>query len=390
MKKLILLITICIVAFSCNTDDSNPRIIESTPELLETIDFSATLQENPAPNQTIGFIEVTSNSQSLTYTITQQSNLGALNLNTTTGELTVADALQFDFEANEQITATVVIADGVDEVESTITINLQDVFYENDLILRRINHLTSLCQGVSSDNRVIILFDNYQMMRGVQYNGFFYGFTFEIAAHNGAHITQFRANFGSGGGSLAETFNLNYGPGDLIIDMEHIITDDSGITTTRNYDFQHLANKITMVETSSGNSIHMYTNNNGSVSRYENIDGVMDFVYDANDNLLSKLSSDGASIEYTYDTKRNPFPTLTPLNWGAVMNIYNALCFNESWFFVDRNKRNDGVWFSKNNILDVSWSGSHIVNYTYSYNSDGFPVIKQSSCENNMHSYFYQ
>ena len=94
-----LLLALLIVTYSCSNDDDDVPIIN-----LE--DLEVTIDENPTNGQIIGTVQSNSNS-SLTFSITSQTPSGALNIDASSGELTVADAALFDFETNPIITATV-------------------------------------------------------------------------------------------------------------------------------------------------------------------------------------------------------------------------------------------------------------------------------------------
>lgn len=88
-------------------------------------DVEVTIDENPADGQSIGTIAVDGEG-TLSFSITSQTPQGALSINESTGELTVADAALFDFETNPVITATVSIDNATNTVTSTVSINLSD------------------------------------------------------------------------------------------------------------------------------------------------------------------------------------------------------------------------------------------------------------------------
>ena len=74
--------------------------------------------------KSIGTVQVDGSGAS-GFSITSQTPTGALSINPSTGELTVADATLFDFEINPVITATVAVVDAVNT--GTVTINLRNV-----------------------------------------------------------------------------------------------------------------------------------------------------------------------------------------------------------------------------------------------------------------------
>lgn len=120
MKKTIrlinvLLLTFLIITYSCKKDD----------EIVVTLDdLEVTIDENPTDGQVIGTVQG-NGANSFTFSIDSQSPNGALNINTSTGELTVADPTLFDFETNPAITATVSANEA--QNTATVTINLNDV-----------------------------------------------------------------------------------------------------------------------------------------------------------------------------------------------------------------------------------------------------------------------
>ncbi len=88
--------------------------------------LTADIDENPTSGQVIGTIQASS-SGSLSYAITFQSTAGALSIDQTTGEITVADASLFDFETTPSMFATISVDNGVYSVSATATITINDV-----------------------------------------------------------------------------------------------------------------------------------------------------------------------------------------------------------------------------------------------------------------------
>lgn len=118
INKLIFVVLITsFLSTSCSNDDNN-----STSINLQN--FTATIDENPTNGQVIGAVQ-SNTTNTVTFSISTQSPSGALEINATTGELTVLDETLFDFETNPTITATV-SATGASN-QSTVTINLDNV-----------------------------------------------------------------------------------------------------------------------------------------------------------------------------------------------------------------------------------------------------------------------
>lgn len=101
---------------SCSSDDG---IL-----LVNLQDLTISLDENPADGNAVGMVQ--SDSPTTNFSITSQTPAGALVINATTGELTVADASIFDFETNPNITANVTADNAANP--AIITINLNNLF----------------------------------------------------------------------------------------------------------------------------------------------------------------------------------------------------------------------------------------------------------------------
>lgn len=120
MKKTIKLINAVLLIFlittyGCKKDD----------EIVITLDdFEVTIDENPTDGQVVGTVQG-NGTNTFTFSIDSQTPNGALNINASTGELTVADPTLFDFETNPTITATVSASEA--QNTATVTINLNDI-----------------------------------------------------------------------------------------------------------------------------------------------------------------------------------------------------------------------------------------------------------------------
>ena len=96
--------------------------------MLTTEDIAFELAENSVQNgDIIGTVPGSSDQGAVTFSFFSQSAEGALSINSTTGELSVADFTKFDFEANSAITAEVIVTFDQISKSSTVTINLTDV-----------------------------------------------------------------------------------------------------------------------------------------------------------------------------------------------------------------------------------------------------------------------
>ncbi|MFT5668871.1 MAG: hypothetical protein ACI9DK_003076, partial [Vicingaceae bacterium] len=91
-------------------------------------DFAITMAENPSNNQEIGTVIATTEKGYITYTLTSQSPVGSLNIDASSGTLSVNDATLFNYEINPIITATVEASNGKNSAISNVTITLSDVY----------------------------------------------------------------------------------------------------------------------------------------------------------------------------------------------------------------------------------------------------------------------
>ncbi len=126
-----------LVSCSKDSDEPTPQEIAIT---VTTENFTKIMDENPLNGQIIGAVLGSTNEGSVTFSITEQSPLGAFSIDAASGELKVADAMLFDFETNPTITGTVKVANGVASQIALVTITLNDLMedniYEGDVILR--------------------------------------------------------------------------------------------------------------------------------------------------------------------------------------------------------------------------------------------------------------
>ncbi len=145
MKKILISLSLLsAVAFvsSCKKK-KNP---EPDNDKLTVADFKKTINENPNNNQILGTIDA-SGPGTLTYTLVTGLTASkvvdatkplvkevvvpasSFTINSSTGELKVANRKKFDYETapNYQVTAKVKVSNGDDEVTGNITIILNDI-----------------------------------------------------------------------------------------------------------------------------------------------------------------------------------------------------------------------------------------------------------------------
>ena len=116
-----LLLTGLLTNFSCSSDD-DAQTTQTTQPVIEN--FTSSINENPINGDVVGTVQTIGNGIS-NFIINSEAPLGALSIDSNTGELTVMDATLFDFEANPTVTATI-SATGATNT-ATVTINLIDL-----------------------------------------------------------------------------------------------------------------------------------------------------------------------------------------------------------------------------------------------------------------------
>ena len=124
MKKFIIVLISLNLLLSCNDDDDDEKsfVIEITTE-----DFESSINENPSPDQEIGYILGSSNNGDVIFEIQSQTPQGALSIDNESGLLTVVDPTKFDFELNTIITGIVRVSNDDVFMDTNIIININDI-----------------------------------------------------------------------------------------------------------------------------------------------------------------------------------------------------------------------------------------------------------------------
>ena len=124
LNHLLTFLFLTFVFTQCSDNSDDP----ATPNItVSTSDFTTTIEENPTTGTVLGTIQGTTNSGSVTFSLTSESVAGAFSVNSASGQLSVADASLFDFETNPTLTGTVRVANGSISETSNITVTLTDV-----------------------------------------------------------------------------------------------------------------------------------------------------------------------------------------------------------------------------------------------------------------------
>jgi len=112
-------------------DGGNIQTLTATINLNNVVeltlqDFSVTIDENPSNGLSLGTVQANGLGAS-SFSIASSTPSGAMNIDLSTGELTVEDFTVFDFETTPVITATVEVSNSGETASLTATINLTDV-----------------------------------------------------------------------------------------------------------------------------------------------------------------------------------------------------------------------------------------------------------------------
>lgn len=111
--------------YACNGDDNEDSV---SPEIeISVEDFSTTTEENPLNNAVLGTVTASTNTGDITFSLTSENPDAAIDIDPTTGALSVADSALFDFEVNPTITATFSATVGERSETASITISLENI-----------------------------------------------------------------------------------------------------------------------------------------------------------------------------------------------------------------------------------------------------------------------
>ncbi len=130
MKNLLSILSCLFIALliSCGGDDDGNVTPENEKIEITKQDFAVTIEENPLTGQVLGSIDASVTSGDLAFAIKSQNPEGAMAINASSGELTIADSSLFDFEINPTLSAVVEVSAGdADSQEVDVTITLIDV-----------------------------------------------------------------------------------------------------------------------------------------------------------------------------------------------------------------------------------------------------------------------
>lgn len=118
---LILIFTYFILSCEDSNDDVNNAIT------ISISDFTINIDENPTADLFLGTVQATTNQGDINFSITEQTPNQAIEINATTGEITVLTESLFDYETNPTITGIVSAENSGISETAIITINLNDI-----------------------------------------------------------------------------------------------------------------------------------------------------------------------------------------------------------------------------------------------------------------------
>jgi len=95
--------------------------------IINTTDLAVNIEENPDSGQVLGAIIASSDRGAVSYALSSESVADAFTVNTTSGEISVADKYLFDFETSPVMSAIIAISDGISNVNANVTIYLTDL-----------------------------------------------------------------------------------------------------------------------------------------------------------------------------------------------------------------------------------------------------------------------
>ncbi|MCA3068204.1 MAG: IPT/TIG domain-containing protein [Cytophagales bacterium] len=110
---------------------SGPSFTVLAPITVSASAFTATIAENLSPGAVIGTVSASTNRGSLSYSLVSQSPAGAMAINSSTGQLTVALAGVYDFELTPTVTGVVSVANGNETATANVTLTITNVIEVN-------------------------------------------------------------------------------------------------------------------------------------------------------------------------------------------------------------------------------------------------------------------
>jgi hypothetical protein len=120
MKHLAITLLLLFTTIACTVENNSDEVNDE----VTTTNLSITITENPENDDSVGMVEGISDTGTISFTILSQTPEGAMEIDASTGELTVADKREFEYQINPVITAEVEVSNGTNSETSAVTIYL--------------------------------------------------------------------------------------------------------------------------------------------------------------------------------------------------------------------------------------------------------------------------
>ncbi len=112
---------------SCKSDLVGDDTMSEDEQTMVTVtDFEVGIEEGPEEDQSLGTLQVESDAENLFFEIVSQEPEGALGIDGTSGEISVANPALFIFDENPVVTAVVKVTGGDTSEQGSIIINLME------------------------------------------------------------------------------------------------------------------------------------------------------------------------------------------------------------------------------------------------------------------------
>jgi sugar lactone lactonase YvrE len=124
----LLLLAFVLVFFGCSSDDSTePEDEPDTEIVITTENFTASVNENEDNDTSLGTVSATVNEGTIEFIIKSQTPDNAVSIDSSTGELFIADNTAFDYETNTSITGVIEAKVDTESEEFNFTITINDI-----------------------------------------------------------------------------------------------------------------------------------------------------------------------------------------------------------------------------------------------------------------------
>ena len=123
MKFLIPFSFLLLTVVSCSLKNDTESVQEND---IDTFDLTVSMVENPENGDAVGTVIGISNGGALTFSIESQNPEGSMEIDPSTGNLTVLDKREFEYQINPMLTATVSVTDGTITETAAVTVNLEE------------------------------------------------------------------------------------------------------------------------------------------------------------------------------------------------------------------------------------------------------------------------